>query len=483
MSLKQKTVSGILWSSIDNFATQGISFIVGIILARLLEPREFGLIGMITIFISVSESFIISGFSDALIRKKDCTQVDYSTVFFYNLGVGLLFFSILYFSSPAISKFFEEPELKNIVRVLSLVLIIDSLTIIQRTILSIRLDFKLLTRISVIASTGSGLIAIVLAYKGYGVWSLVALTLARQALNSLFLWIWNMWQPVLVFSKRSFKELFGFGSKLLLSGLIDTIYRNIYFLIIGKYFSASELGFYTRADQFSNLPARNINAVMSRVTYPVLAQMKDNPILLKQSYKRMIRSVMLITFVVILGIAAVAEPMVITLIGEKWRPAIIYVQMLCFAGMLYPLHAMNLNMLKVQGRSDLFLKLEIIKKTLTIPVIIIGVFWGIRIMIAGMIVNSFIAYYLNSYWSGKFLSYSMKEQVKDIFPSFLLAAGMAVIIYIVGYFLKTSYPVTLIIQIVVGATLVIVFCELTKIPDYIYMKEIVLEKLFKRKLL
>jgi len=436
---------------------------------------------MITIFIAVSESFIRSGFHEALIRKKDCTQVDYSTVFFYNLCVGLIFFSLLYLAAPAISNFFEEPDLGKIIRVLSLVLIINSLTIIQRTVLTKRVDFKLLTRISVIASTGSGLFAIILAYKGFGVWSLVAQIITRQALHSSLLWLWNRWRPALIFSKSSFVELFGFGSKLLLSGLIDTVYRNIYYLVIGKYFSATELGFYTRANHFSNFPSQNINMVMNRVTYPVLAQMQDNPMLLKEGYRRIIRSIMLITFVMMLGLVAVAEPMVITLIGEKWRPSIIYLQLLSFAGLLYPLQALNLNMLKVQGRSDLFLKLEIIKKILAVPVIILGVLFGIKIMIIGMIFHSFAAYYLNSYWSGKFIGYSMKKQVKDIIPSFMLAAGMAIAVFIMGYFLETSSLVTLILQVILGAVLVFGFCELTKMPDYIYIKQIVVEKVFRRK--
>ncbi len=480
MSLKQKTVSGLFWSSIDSFSSQGINFIVGIILARILTPKEFGLIGMLTIFIAVSQSFIDSGFTNALIRKKDCTQTDYSTVFFFNLAAGVVIFIMLFISAPAICNFFKEPELKAIVQVLALGLIIDSLTIIQRTILTRRVDFKLQTRISIIASTVSGLFAIILAYKGYGVWSLVALTLTRQALNSFFLWFWNRWRPVLIFSKSSFRELFHFGSKLLVSGLIDTIYRNVYFLVIGKYFSAQELGFYTRAYQFNSLPSQSITGIMSRVTYPVLAQMQDNPVMLKEGYRKMIRSIMLITFVLMLGMAAVAEPMIISLIGEKWRSSIIYLQMLCFVGMLYPLHALNLNMLNVQGRSDLFLKLEVIKKILAVPTIVIGVLFGIKIMIAGMILNSFIAYYLNSYWSGIFIKYGIKEQIKDIIPSFILAAGVAIIVFILGYFLKTPYLVTLIFQVIVGAVLVLGICELTKMPGYMYMKHIVVEKVFRR---
>ncbi|MFO7851415.1 MAG: lipopolysaccharide biosynthesis protein [Bacteroidota bacterium] len=481
MSLKGKTISGILWSSVDNFITQGIAFIVGIILARLLTPEEFGLIGMIAIFIAVSESFIRSGFHEALIRKKDCSNMDYSTVFYYNLLVGLLFFLLLYIFAPAISSFFEEPELKNIIRVLSLVLIVNALTIIQRTILTKRVDFKLLTRISVIASGGSGVLAITLAYKGFGVWSLVALQLSKQVLNSLLLWLWNRWRPSLGFSKDSFKQLFSFGSKLMVGGLIDTTYQNIYYLVIGKFFSAGDLGYYTRAQIFSRFPSHNINMVMSRVTYPVLAEMQDKPDFLREGYRRLIRSIMLLTFILMLGLAAVAEPMVITLIGEKWRPSIIYLQMLCFAGMLYPLHALNLNMLKVQGRSGIILRLEIIKKTLTVPIIIIGIIFGIKIMIAGMILNSFVDYYLNSYYSGKYIGYGTLRQVRDIMPSFLLAAGMAAVVFTLGCLLKTSYPVTLVLQIVAGAVIVFAFCEITRMEDYIYLKSIIVDKLLKKK--
>lgn len=480
MSLKQKTVSGLLWSFIDQFANLGITFIAGIILARLLSPVEFGLIGMITVFISVSESFINSGFSSALIRKKDCTDTDYSTVFYFNLVVGILFFIILFISAPAIASFFNEPQLKAIVQVLGLVLIIDSLTLIQRTILTKRVDFKLQARISIIASVISGIIAIYMALSEYGVWSLVAQRLSKQGINSLLLWMWNRWRPLFIFSKESFRELFGFGSKLLVSGLIDTLYRNIYYLVIGKFFSAQELGFYTRADSFKQIPSQNLNGIIGRVSYPVMASIQDDKPRLKSNYQKLIRSTMLVTFVLMLGMAAIAEPMIITLIGEKWRPSIIYLQMLCFVGMMYPLHALNLNMLQVSGRSDLFLKLEVIKKILAVPTIVIGVFWGIKIMIVGMMLNTLIAYYLNSYWSGRFIGYSLSEQVKDILPSFILAVGMALSVYLIGIVLPFNYLGKLIIQIFIGALLTFGICEIFRLKDYIYMKQIIVEKLFNK---
>ncbi|HCY00398.1 MAG TPA: colanic acid exporter [Bacteroidales bacterium] len=480
-SLKQKTVSGLIWSFVDTMAGQGITFIVGIILARLLSPREFGLIGMLTVFIAVSQSFIDSGFSNALIRKKDCSDADYSTVFYFNLAVGVLFFILLYFSAPAISGFFNEPELTAILQVMGIVLIIDSLTIIQRTILTKRIDFKLQARISVIASIGSGIVAIAMAFNGFGVWALVAQRIVKQGLNSLFLWMWNRWKPLLVFSVKSFKELFGFGSKLLISGLIDTVYRNVYYLIIGKFFSAQELGFYTKAEEFNRLPSQNLNSIIGRVTYPVLSTLQDDIPRLRNNYQKLIRSVMFITFILMLGMAAVAEPMIHTLIGAKWEPAIIYLQMLCFVGMMYPLHALNLNMLQVQGRSDLFLKLEIIKKIIAVPTIIIGIFFGIKMMIVGMMVNTLIAYYLNSYWSGVKIGYSFKQQVKDIAPSFILAFTMGVAVYFIGDLLPFSYLINLIIQILFGAIFVFVFCEITKFKDYIFVKELVLEKIQKNR--
>lgn len=477
MTLKQKTVSGLLWSFIDQFANQGISFIAGIILARMLSPREFGLIGMIAVFIAVSESFIDSGFSSALIRKKDCTQTDYSTVFFFNLFVGVVLFVVLFFAAPAIGNFFKEPELKPIVQVLGIVLIIDSLTLIHRTILTKRIDFKLQAHISVIASISSGIIAITMAFNGFGIWSLVAQRLSKQTFNSIFLWMWNRWKPILVFSKQSFKELFGFGSKIMLNGLLDTIFDNIYSLVIGKFYSAQNLGFYTRSVMFKDIFSKNLNSIIGRVTYPVLSTMQDDKERLKTNYQKIIRITMFITFILMLGLAAIAEPLIITLIGEKWRQSIIYLQLLCFAGMLYPLQGLNLNMLQVQGRSDLFLKLGVIKKLFTIPGIIIAIFIGIEAMISWAILNTFISYYLNSYYSGKLLNYPMKEQVKDILPSFVLALVMMLTIYTLGLVIPFAPVWKLIIQLTAGALFIFITCEITQFKDYMFLKELVLEKI------
>jgi len=427
---------------------------------------------MITFFIAVSQSFIDSGFSQALIRKQDCSDTDLSTVFIFNFIVGCLFFAILFLSAPAISNFYNEPQLTMLVRVLSVVLVIDALSMVQRTILTRRIDFKLQTKISVIATVSSGVIGITMAFKGFGVWSLVAKTISQRVINSFLLWIWNKWIPKLIFSIDSFKNLFSFGSRLLVSGLMETAYQNVYYLIIGKIFSAKELGYYTRADQFQKLPSSNINGIITRVSYPVLSKLQDDDAQLKAAFRKLIKSSMLISFVLMFGLAAVAKPLVLTLIGEKWRNSIIYLQLLCFVGVQYPIHALNLNLLQIKGRSDLFLRLEIIKKVLVIPVILFGIFYGINAMIVGMAIFSAFAIFLNGYWTKRFINYSVITQIKDIFPSFLIALISALIVSFAGYFLPLKSMYILIIQLILGASIVIALCELLNINEYREIKVI-----------
>lgn len=445
----------------------------------MLSPKEFGLVGMLTVFIAVSQSFINSGFGQALIRKKDPSPADFSTVFYFNIAIAAICYLVLFFSAGPIGRFFDEPQLKPLIKVLGISLIINAFGLIQQTILTKRIDFKLQTKISVFSSLISGLAAVAMAYSGFGVWSLVGKTIIMYFTTSILLWLWNKWKPILVFSIRSFRELFRFGSNLLISGLIDTIYRNVYYLIIGKYFSAQELGFYSRADQFNNIPSQNLTSVIQRVSYPVLSGIKEDVPKLRDAYRKIIRSTMFVCFVLMLGMAAIARPMVITLIGEKWEPCVVYLQLLCFVGMFYPLHALNLNMLQVKGRSDLFLRLEIIKKLLAIPIIVLGIIWGIKVMIISMIVNSLIAYYLNSYWSGHLIGYPVREQIQDILPGFALAAAMSITIFTAGILLPFSPLQILMIQLFTGAVITISICEISRFKDYLFIKETLKGKLFK----
>jgi O-antigen/teichoic acid export membrane protein len=478
-SLKQRTISGLKWSFIDRFAKYGLSFFINIILARLLSPADYGLVGMIAIFFAISNSFIDSGFSTALIRKQNTKEIDLSSVFYFNLLISFLFFILLFSIAGLISDFFNEPKLTVLIRVIGLGLIIGASSTIQQTILTKRIDFKLQTKISVIATFLSGSVSVAMAYQGFGVWSLVAYALVGQTITSTLLWIWNKWYPKRLFSMDALKELFSFGSKLMVSGLINTIFINIYYLIIGKYFSSTELGYYTRADNFQKLPSENITAIIQRVSYPVLTSIQDDIPRLKDAYIKLIRSTVLITFVLMLGMVAVARPMIITLIGEKWEPCVIYLQMLCFVAMFYPLHALNLNMLEVLGRSDLFLRLEIIKKLLAVPVIIVGVIYGIKAMIVGLMVNTLIAYYLNSYWSGRFIGYSFFSQIKDILPSLILASVVSAIVFTEGLVIQLPPLLLLIIQLITGVVLTFGMCEAIQFKDYIYIKSIVTDKFLK----
>ena len=472
-SVKNKAIKGAGWSFADNIMNQGITFLVGLVLARLLTPEEYGLIGIIAIFIAVFNSIVDSGFSNALIRKTDAKDLDYNTVFITNMVLSVFLFFVLFFSAPAIARFFDQPQLLPLTRVMGSVVIINAFAIIQRTILVKKVDFKTQTKVSLIASVTSGVVGITMAVTGYGVWSLVGQQISRQLLNSMFLWIWAKWYPKIQFSIHSFKELFGFGWKLLVSGLIDTLWKEIYQVVIGKCYSAETLGQYTRGQQFGSIFSSNLTAVVQRVSYPVLSEIQDDKARLKAAYQKVIKVTMLVTFCCMLGLAAIAEPMIVTLIGEQWLPAVPLLQIICFQMMLYPLHSINLNMLQVQGRSDLFLKLEIIKKIIALGPLLMGIFLNIYWMLLGSVCTGFIAYYLNAFYSGRFLNYSIWEQIKDILPSFIVAILMALVVFALS-FINLPPFVLLVIQLLTGGVLVVILCEFTKLDAYIEIKNILL---------
>ncbi|MDE5423396.1 lipopolysaccharide biosynthesis protein [Ancylomarina sp. DW003] len=470
-SLKDKTLNGFFWSFFDNFGKQSISFVIGIILARLLDPSVYGILGMIVIFMAISNVFISSGFGTALIRKTDLKDADCNTTFIFNLGVSLFFYCILFFTSPFIASFFEEPSLKLIIRVLGIGLLINAASIVQHSLMTKRIDFKTQSKISITRTVFSGTVGIVMAYRGFGIWSLVAQQLVGGFLGTTLLWYYNTWKPKWEFSVQSFKELFGFGSKLLASALIDTTFNNLYYLVIGKYFAAAQLGYYTRAQGYSNLFSSNLTGIIERVSYPVLSSIQDNPDALTRGYKKILKSSILISFVAMMGLAACSESLVIILIGEKWAPCIPYLQLLCFSQMLYPLHAINLNILKVKGRSDLFLRLEIIKKCISIPVIIIGIYFGIKAMLIAMIFNGCIAYILNSYYTGRLIEYSTFQQLKDITPSFLVGIATCLAMWSVEL-LMLSVMQQFLVQLIVGGLLLIFILEILKLNEYMEIKSI-----------
>lgn len=470
-SLKHKTVKGVSWSFIDSFSSQGVTFLVGLVLARLLTPEDFGLIGIILIFVSVFNSIVDSGFSNALIRKKDATDKDFNTVFVCNLCISVVLCVTLYLSAPTISHFFSRPPLTNLLRAMSAIIIINALAIIQRTILMKEIDFKTQTKISLISSISSAAVGLCLAFAGFGVWALVGQQFARQGLNTVFLWIYARWYPRLQFSLESFKELFGFGWKLLVSGLIDTVWREIYQVVIGKCYAPATLGQYSRAQQFGSIFSSNLTTIVQRVSYPVLSSIQDDKARLKEGYKRIIKISMLPTFILMLGMAGCAKSMTIVLVGPQWLPAVPLLQIICFQMMLYPLHSLNLNILQVEGRSDLFLRLEIIKKVIGVGPILLGIFGNIYWMLTGSVLTGFIAYYLNAYYSGPAIGYTIKEQILDVIPSLGVALTMAAAVYAMS-FIPISPFILFPLQIIIGAVIAIGLSKSLKLPEYLEIEDI-----------
>lgn len=473
-SLKSKTVIGVGWSAIDAVLGHGVTFIVGLVLARLLSPDEYGLIGIVTIFTTVLLGVVDSGFSTALIRKPEVTEDDYCTLFFFNLPVSILMFVLLFFSAPWIARFFERPLLVQLVRVVGLILIIQAFSIVQGTILSRRIDFKTKAKASVISSVGSGVIGIVMACAGFGVWSLVAQLLSLQLINSICLWLFNKWLPQLRFNIASLKYMWGFGWKLLLSGLLDRIWGQLYQTVVGKFYSPATLGQYTRAKEYAQVFSSNLTAIVQRVSYPVLSQVQEDRARMVNAYRRIIKTTMFVASISMIFLGAVAEPLVYCLIGPKWHQAATFLPFICISLSLYPLHAINLNMLKVLNRTDIFLILEIVKKVIAIGPICLGIFVNIYWMLVGSIFAGLISFFLNTYFTGHTLGYTSWMQLKDISSGYGVALIMSVSVYFLK-FLPISNFIILPIQLLVGSGVFFLVCETTKLPEYFEVKTIAKE--------
>ena len=477
-SLKNKTIKGVGWSAADAFLGQGVTFIVGLVLARLLSPDEYGMIGICLIFTTILNGIIDSGFSNALIRKKDVTEEDYNTMFMTNLAISIVLYVLLFIGAPLVSDFFRREELTALVRVTGLVLFFNALSITQITILTKKIDFKTKTKASLVSAIISGIIGIAMAFMGYGVWALVYQQLSKQLLYTICLWVLNRWWPKFTFYKDSFKYMWGFGWKLLVSGVLNNVWNQLYQVVIGKCYTPSTLGHYTRANEYANLFSANLTSIVQRVSYPVLAEIQDDKKRMVQGYRKVIKITMFVTAVCMVSLGAVSEPLIYTLIGTKWHKAATYLPLICISMSLYPLHAINLNILQVLGRSDIFLYLEIIKKCIGLLPIVIGVFCGIYYMLIVSILTSIIGLYLNTWYTGKTLKYTFWRQLGDIAPSYLTAFIIALSVYFLKYFPLPFY-VILVIQIIVGLITGLVVSELLKLGEYMELKSILI-KLIKK---
>ena len=474
-SLKEKTIKGTAWSAIDAVFKYGVSFVVGIVLARLLTPDDYGLIGILTIFISLCNVIVDGGFTYAIIRKQNATDEDYCTVFYTNLVVSLSLAATLFLCAKPISVFFERTELVNLTRAMSPVVVINALAMVQKARLTKKIDFKTQTIITIIAASSSGVIGIGMALAGCGVWSLVGQQLSNFGLNTFFLWVFNKWVPKLVFSWKSFKDLWSFGWKLLVSGVLGAITDELNHAVIGKYYSPVSLGQYTRARQFANLLSHNVTTIVQRVSFPVFSTIQDDKSRLKSGYKRVIKITMLPTFCCMLMLAAISKSLILTLIGPQWEMATTILPIICFSLMLYPFHALNINAIQVCGRSDLTLRLKIIKTFLSFIPIGLGIYFNdiYWLLWGGVVVNAF-SYYLNAYYSKDLIEYPVLEQIKDVMPSFLIALAAAFLVHMMNL-IPVQPVVLLILQLTVGFFLVVIINETVKLSEYGELKGIIMK--------
>lgn len=444
--LKDKAISGVKWNAIGRFSTQGVNFIIGLILARLLSPSDYGVVGMVGIFFAIAQTFIDSGFGSALIRKNDCTDTDYSTAFYFNVLVGLVCCILLFLASPFIANFFNTPILKDVVRVMSLNMLVGSFAIVHGTKLTHSIDFKSQAKVGLLTSILSGSVGIIMAYKGLGVWSLVFQNLIATIIRVTLLYIYTKWLPIWQFSKDSFHYLFSFGSKILTASLLHTIYSNMTTLIIGKTYTARDLGFYTRAQSLASFPSTNISGILQSVTFPVLSKIQDNDEHLIDSYRKLMSMTSIVIFWGMCLLAALSKPLVVTLLTDKWLDAVIYLQIFCFGYMFDHICQLNLNILYVKGYSNLVLRLELIKKTISISMILVAIPIGpLAICVAGTLYTH-IAVFINTYYTGKLFGLGYCKQMQDLFKYFACS-----FVSIVPTFIMTYSNISNILQIFVGS--------------------------------
>lgn len=459
-TLKEKTAKGLSWGLVDNIVGAGMTAVVSILLARILMPEDFGLVGMVAIFIALGNSLMDSGFSGALIRKENVSDKDLNTVFYTNLALGTIIYLILYLTAPAIAKYLNTESLVQILRVLGLSVIIISFTQVQKVNFIRKIDFKTQAVISLIASIASGIISVWMALTEWGVWSLVAQQLVKQGAVSVLLWIFSKWKPALIFSITSFKEMFNFGSKLLACSLISVIWNEIYSFVIGKMYNPVAVGYFNRADKFKSMVTSNIGQAVQRVGYPVMSSIQNDPERQVRVYKKITRLTMLLTATLVFGLIGCAEAMIEVLIGSKWLQSVEYLRILGLSGIFLPLVLGSVNVFNANGKSEITLKLEIIKTLLAVIPVTLGIIFDIKMLLWGMAVVATISYIIHAGYVSREIPYTIWMQIKDILPFILISAIMGVIVYITGEVTDIPPLPTLLIQIMTGFAVTLISYEL-----------------------
>ena len=465
----KNVANSVMWSAVERFSTIGIQFILNIIIARILSPSDYGIIGMLTIFLSISQCLIDSGFSSALIQSKDRKENDFGTVFIFNTVISVSLYLILFFSAPAIARFYEQDILVSVLRVVGLNLIISSLANVQRAILTINIDFKTQSFVTIPSAIVSGTVGVILAYNGFGVWALVAQTMSNSLFMTILFWIFTKEYFKIIFDVDSFRRLGNFGVKLMFSSLLHTAYTNLYGLFIGKKYNADDLGYYTRAEQFSVFPATILTDVVTRVAYPMLCQNQDNKAELSRVYTSFIRSSCYIIFPMMVGLAVLAKPLVVLLLTEKWVSISILMSILALDCLFSPINRINLQLLQAVGRSDLFLRLEIIKKTVSIAILFATINFGLVGICIGRLIYSILAMLINMYYTVDIIDKSYIEQIKDWLPNFIVASLMGTIVYFSSMFVSSEF-----LQIIVGSIIGIISYYILSIIFRLEARETVL---------
>lgn len=469
-NMKTRVLSGLFWKLLENGGAQGVQFLISLVLARILGPKEYGTVGLITIFIIIANVFIQSGFQTSLIQKKDVEEVDFSSVFYLSLAVAVILYLILFFAAPAIGAFYEEPVLVPMVRVLSLTLFFGAVISTQSAVVSRKLEFKKMCISSLAAACGSGIIGIMAACRGLGVWALVLQQLANNFLLMTVLWVLVPWRPARMFSLTRLKALFSYGWKLLCSSLLDTIYTNVYGLVIGKIYNKSALGYYNRGNQFPQLIVTNLGTSIQAVMLPAFSASQEDRARVKTMVRRAIVTSSYLIFPMMAGMIAVAKPFVTIVLTDKWLPCVPFLQIMCAAYALWPIHIANLQAINALGRSDIFLKLEIIKKIIGIMALLIGIPFGIYVMVGLKAVTDFIGTFINSYPNKKLLDYSFLEQWRDVIPSLLISVVMGVAVYSIQFFIANVW-ILLVVQIGAGIVIYGGLSLLFKLESFLYLRE------------
>ena len=452
MSLKQKVFSGVFWNFLETFFLKGVVFFAMIFIARYIGPEEFGLVGMIAVFIAIGNSLVDSGLSSSLIRTKGAEDSDFSTVFYMNMLMSILVYVLLYVCAPSIALFFKQEVLKNVIRVYCLTFVVSAFSAVQLAILNKELKFKRLTLLSIPSTVIGVFIGLWMSSNNYGVWSIVAMYMSTNVLLSLMLWMTSNWKPSFSFSMEKLRFHYAFGYKLMLSGLLNQLFDNSFNILIGRFYPVEMLGFYDRAKKFNDYPSMAITSVIGKVTYPVLSRLQDNRAKLSFIYKKMLRVTFFIIAPLMIGAAAVAWPLFDLFLGKEWVVAVPFFQILSISAILYPIHAFNITILKVFGRSDLFLKLEIIKKVILVISLYIGFQFGIFGLVWSSVFTSFLALLLNTHYSSRFIDYKTFRQLLDMFPILMISGIMFLIIdYCSSFFIEYSNILQIIFSFLIGA--------------------------------